>query len=100
MAVRIKKGSSFLVHANLLSVDGVEFWQRPEIPELPASSRDTPHTVEDGDTLERIAKKHFNRDDWDWVIAHKNNLRLLPSELRPGMVLMIPDTATVREKLF
>lgn len=100
MAVRIKKGSSYLVHSKLVVVDDVEFWTRPEIPDLPASSRDIPHTVSDGERLEHISLKYFGRSDWDWVIAHKNNISSLPTGFKPGQTLLIPDSATVREKLF
>jgi hypothetical protein len=81
-------------------VDGVEFWTRPEIPDLPASVQGIPHKLEDGERLEHLSLKYYGREDWDWVIAYKNNLTSLPTGMKPGMILLIPDAATVREKLF
>jgi len=100
MAVKIKRGSSYLVHSKLTIVDDIEFWTRPEIPDLPTSSLDIYHTLQEDERLEHVSLKYYGREDWDWVIAYKNNLMSIPTCLKPGMTLLIPDAATIRDKLF
>jgi len=100
MTVKIKKGSSRLELANLYVVDGVEFWGRPEIPDLPASQDDKIHIVSDGERMDMISNMYYGRDDWDWIIAHRNNLSLLPVELQTGQKIIIPDPSVVRDRIF
>lgn len=100
MGVRIKKGSSRLALANLYKMDDVEFWGRPEIPLMEASQDDKVHTVKEGERLDQISLQYFGRDDWDWIIAHRNNLFLLPCAISAGQRLIIPDPSRVRDRIF
>lgn len=48
------------------------------------------HTVQPGETLDRIANQHFN-DSSKWRLIADANRVLDPMRLRPGTVLTIPD---------
>ena len=100
MSVRIKRGSSRLSHAELVVVDGIEFWSRPSIPVLTPSHSDKQYTVDDGKKINDISYVRYKRDDWWWVIAHRNDLRLLPGDLIAGNRIVITDASQVRRELF
>lgn len=100
MGVRIKKGSSRLSMSSLYKIDGIEFWGRPEVPILGPSNDDKIHIVEDRERIDQISKKYYKRDDWDWIVAYRNNLFLLPCELVPGQKLIIPDPSKIRDGIF
>jgi hypothetical protein len=100
MATRIKRSSSRLVHAKLVVADEAEFWSRPAIPDMPGNQRERTHVVEDGERIEVIAAKYYNRQDWWWIIAHRNNLMVLPSDLYPGKTIVIPDARAIRQRIF
>jgi len=99
MTVRIKKQESRLKHAALVSLDGIEFWSRPKYPDLPVSTADIYHTVEDGQRIDIIARIYYKNEKLWWVIAHANNMFDLPPEIQVGQKIRIPDTRTVRKLL-
>lgn len=96
MSVKIRKNESRLGLAEYAIVDEQEFWSRPEIPELPPDTNDIYHTVTSVERIDTIAKKYFKNEALWWVIAHANNLRLLPMDLKVGQRLRIPDPRRVR----
>lgn len=100
MPVRIKKGSSRLTHAELVVVDGIEFWARPEIPDLPPASTDTYHTIEDAVRIDMLARLKYRRQDWWWLLAHRNDMRVLPSEMTPAQTMVIPAATAIRKEIF
>ena len=99
MTIKIKRGTSRLSHAGLAVVDGVEFWSRPSIPEIPNSRNDSIHEVEASDRIDLLAKKYYKNAELWWVIAHANDLRDLPGDISPGMRLRIPDPFYIRKHL-
>jgi hypothetical protein len=100
MPTRIKKGSSRLSHSKLLVIDGIEFWSRPEIPDLTPSTGDVQHRVISTERLDVIAERYYKQAGRRWVIAHRNNLGLFEEDTRVGTTLVISDPAQVRKELF
>ena len=100
MAVKVRKNESRLNHATLVFLDETEFWSRPVLPEIPESTNDIKHTVQQNERIDNIAKQYFRNGNLWLVIAHVNNLYLLPDALTTGMVLRIPDPALVRKYLY
>jgi nucleoid-associated protein YgaU len=100
MSVRIKRGSSRLIHAELVMIDGIEFWTRPDIPDLTPSTGDKEHRVQVGERLDTIAKKYYKQDGRHWVIAHRNNIKQMEEEVHVGTTLIISDPIQVRKELF
>lgn len=98
MSVRVRKDSR-LKFAKLLVVDGIEFWDRPRIPEIPPAKDDKIYAVEQGDRLDLIARKYLKNEFYDWILAHVNSLRALPNEVYEFREIRIPSMQTVRKKL-
>jgi nucleoid-associated protein YgaU len=99
MTVRIKKQESRLKHATLVSLDGIEFWSRPRYPDLPLSTGDIYHTVEAEQRIDTIARTYYKNEKLWWIIAHANNMFVLPCELEMGARIRIPDPRVVRKLL-
>jgi len=100
MSVKIDVSSSRLRHAELFSLDGIEFWCRPEIPNIPTSVNDIIHYVEESDRIDLLANKYYKNPRLWWVIAHVNNFINLPEDLIAGQRIRIPDPFYVRKYLF
>jgi len=100
MPVVIRKGSSRLVHSDLLVVDGIEFWTRPDLPTIEPDISDEYHVIDESDRSDIISRKKYKRDDWWWVLAHRNNYRLLPDDLVTGHTAVVPRASLVRKSLF
>ena len=99
MSVAIERNTSRLAMSTLRIMDSIEFWERPEIPELPYSESDIIHQVESTDRIDILAKRYYKREKLWWVIAHANNFKELPVELVPGDRIRIPDPYYVRKFL-
>lgn len=100
MPVRIKRGSSRLEHAELVVVDGIEFWTRPDIPDIEPDSTDVYHTTHESERIDIIAGDKYNKQEWWWVLAHRNDYRLLPFSLSAGNRMVVPRASRVRKELF
>lgn len=100
MSVRIKKGSSRLAHAELVVVDGIEFWTRPNVPDITPESSDSYHTTSEVERLDLIADNKYRRDDWWWVLAHRNDYNLVPNDVETGKSMVIPRASLIRKDLF
>ena len=98
MAVTIKK-TSRLNFADLVSLDGFEFWDRPRLPDLPQSRDDEIYTVKQEDRIDLVSRNRYRTDEWDWAICHANDLRLLPNDLYPNRRIRLPAFRTIRDKL-
>lgn len=91
MSVRITPNSR-LQFAELVKVNGVEFWDLPVLPEVTPDRNDTLYQVSNTDgqvRIDGIARKYLDDPrDW-WIIAHLNEMSLLPGDIRNGDVIRI-----------
>jgi hypothetical protein len=62
---------------------------RPRIDTTPRFD-DVFHTVIDGDRVDLIAWRHFDRAELWWVVCDYNDL-FFPLDLEPGTVLRLPS---------
>jgi nucleoid-associated protein YgaU len=98
MSVRIPSGSR-LKYSTLQVADGVEFWDIADYPTIPTSSLDTVYTVTATDRLDTLAYQFYGDPTLGWIIAVANNLDLMPTDLSPGMTLVIPAQQTVQQQI-
>lgn len=90
MSVRVGNFSRLLFN-DLLLVDGFECWNTLDLPEIPIRQGDMQHVVESIDQIDRLAYAYYNNANLWWVIAAANNLEILPTDLKEGMTLRIPE---------
>lgn len=99
MAINISS-SSYLRFSELVSVDGVEFWDLLEIPDIPEQPGDLTHTVTGVDRIDLLAEQYYQDPNLKFVIAVANDLEIFPTELNPGDVLRIPSPRWVLTEFF
>ena len=99
MAIKIKKNQSRLRHAELIAIGDIEFWDRPRIPDIEPSQYDKIHVVSEGERIDSIANAYYGDPLLWWVIAHANAMKSLPTELHPGMQIVIPDVRRLRKNI-
>jgi len=99
MAVQIK-ASSPMQFADLVSVDGVEFWDTVDLPEIPEQADDVSYVVTSIDRIDTLAYTFYGDHRLWWVIAVANDMELLPTALSAGNTIRIPSPRFVKTQLF
>lgn len=99
MAVAVHRGSR-LRFGELVSVDGVEFWDVLDIPEIPSQIDDLIHLVTGVDRIDLLAHKYYQDSRLWWVIAVANDFEDLPTELNVGDEIRVPAPRYVHQVLF
>jgi hypothetical protein len=99
MAVRVQSGSR-LRFGEVVVVQGVEFWDVLDIPEIPAQRDDLVHRVIGQDRLDLLAYRYYKDARLWWVIAVANDLEELPTALNVGEDIRIPSPRYVLQVLF
>lgn len=99
MAVNVPLRSR-LRFTELLTVEGVEFWDMVDFPSVPEQPDDIQYVVTAIDRLDTLAYQFYGASlNW-WIIAVANDMELIEVELNIGMTLRIPSPRYVRENLF
>lgn len=98
MAVEIVARSR-LLFADLLSVDGVEFWDTLVLPPNPPRGDDVIHTVIGSDRIDLLAQRYYQDPVLWWVIAWANDMEILPTDLKVGEDIRIPSPKFVQSLL-
>ena len=91
---------SRLQFADLVSYDGVEFWDLLDLSDVPIQSDDIFHTVIQLDRIDSIATKYYGDPVLWWVIAAANDLELVPTSIYEGQTLRIPAPRYILQELF
>jgi hypothetical protein len=99
MSVTIPKLSR-LQFANLVMVDGRQFWDLPTIPELQAQDDDIQYQWDELDVPELVSNQFYNDTSLFWIIAKRNGLSDWPGTIQTGDVLVIPSARYIFEDFF
>lgn len=99
MATSVVKNSR-LRFADLLSVDGVQFFDVLTLPSIPVQPDDLIHVVQQSDRIDNIAVKYYGDPVLWWVIAAVNDIELPPFGMEVGARLRIPSPVYVTQRLF
>lgn len=98
MAVEIKNNSR-LLFADLVTSDGVEFWDTLVLPDARPRQDDIQHVVSSTDRIDLLAHRYYGDSRLWWVIAWANNLEILPTDMKPNMQLRIPSKDYIENEL-
>ena len=85
---------------NLLTIDGITFWDALDLPTIVSQSDDLKHTVITSDRIDLLANQFYGYPSLWWVIAEANDIELIPTQLNVGQVLTIPSPRYVLQELF
>lgn len=95
MTVKIKQRSR-LQFGNLLSIDGFEFWDLLQLPQIRPQPDDIFYTPKDHERIDLLAYKFYGDPILWWVLAVANDLELLPTDLNSGVTLRVPSLRYVQ----
>lgn len=99
MSVQVRRRSR-LRFADLVNVDGFEFWNMLEPPTLLSQADDLHYQVQVGDRIDLLAFKFYGDPILWWVIALANDMELLPTDLNYGDTLLIPSPRYILQVIF
>lgn len=99
MAVTVQRASR-LRFGELVTIDGVEFWDVLDLPSIPAQRDDLIYKVVGPDRIDLIAYRFYNDARLWWVIAVANGMEEIPTELHVGDDILIPSPRYVSQVLF
>ena len=86
---------SYLNFANVREVDGIEFWELPDIPDI-KSNKDRMLNVETN-RIDILSKKAYNTYSLWWIIAKSNNIFFPPRDL--SGIQRFPNMRAIGEKI-
>jgi len=92
---KVTRKESRLNYAEFMEEDGIGFWTRPELPEVPFDNDDQYYMAKNEDRIDSISRAKLQNDRKWWILAHVNSLNLLPNELNPSLKLRIPFYRTI-----
>jgi nucleoid-associated protein YgaU len=81
-------------------VDGIQFWDLLDLPDIPEQPDDLTYRVRGGDRIDLLANVFYGDPILWWVLASANNIEIVPTELNEGSVLRVPSPRFVQLQLF
>lgn len=94
----VKAATGPLQTALLYRIGEVMFWGPTNPPAIDPAPDDIAHTVTVSDRLDLIAARRLGDPQLGWVIMTRNNLRLAPNDLVPGMTIYLPTRASLKSR--
>jgi hypothetical protein len=99
MAVKVPRFSR-LRFGELVDVDGVQFWDVLDLPEIPEQPDDLLYAIQGFDRIDLLAYRFYRDPRLWWVIAVANGLEDIPTEFNEGSMIRIPSPRYVLQVLF
>ncbi len=90
-----RRTTSRLRFAELATIGGVECWNLPEYPEIGEAPDDMRYVVDRNDRIDRLSNSRYRTPELWWIIALRNDLKLLPNDLYMRQVIYIPSSRRV-----
>jgi len=81
----------FLTTAKLVEVDLVQFWQKTYPPAIAAEDSDRAYAVKIQERPDSIASKMLQSKNLGWTVMERNNMRLWPNDMVPGVEIAVPS---------
>jgi nucleoid-associated protein YgaU len=99
MTVKVKQFSR-LRFGDLVLLDGIEFWDLLDLPEITPQPDDLTHTITGFDRIDLLAHRFYKDSKLWWVIAVANDMEVLPTAFNVGDTIRIPAPRFVTQVLF
>lgn len=92
-----------LLHAQLVQINEVVFWDRTLPPNVDGTDTDESYIIEMGDRHDLLAARKIKSSQWGWIIMERNrneedqqlDMRLWPNDFVPGITVMLPSNDTI-----
>lgn len=97
MGVR-KNPAGPLITSVLHRIDDVFFWSQTRTQPIAPADDDVAYLVKIADRLDLIAARLLGNEQLGWIILERNNLRLVPNDLVPGMTIYVPTRESLRDR--
>src|SRR3990172_1897057 len=97
MGVR-RNPSGPLITSTLYRIGDVIFWGTTVQPTIEARDDDEIYIVRNFDRIDLIAHNRMGDSQLGWVLLARNDLRLVPNDLVPGMKLFIPTRESLSQR--
>lgn len=94
----VKAETGPLRTALLYRIGDVVFFGPTNPPDVPPHPEDIEHTVTTSDRIDLLASRRLGDHQLGWVIMARNNMRLMPNDLVPGMKIYIPTRESLRTR--
>ena len=109
MAVAINP-ASYLLFSNLVNVDGIAFWELPELPELLPQTDDLFITIgqsrygvinnsDEALRIDLLSNRIYGTPQLWWIIALRNNIEVVPSEFKLNDTIVVPSPRYVFQEI-
>lgn len=82
----------------LYRIDDVIFWGPTSPPDVVPAQDDIEHTVAISDRIDLLANRYFGDPQLWWIIQLRNDLRLMPNDLVPGMKVYVPTYESLKSR--
>jgi hypothetical protein len=87
-----------LPYAALYQINDVIWFDKTRPVDIDPEDDDEALVVTNSDRLDLIAFNRLGSAQLGWVILHRNNMRLAPNDLVPGMKIYIPSRASLQRR--
>lgn len=87
-----------LITSTLYQINEAVFWGKTVPPTIEPMDDDEVYIVRNFDRIDLIAHARMGDSQLGWVILERNNLRLVPNDLVPGMQLYLPSRESLSRR--
>lgn len=88
----------FLLHAELIKIEDVFFWDKSRPPEIESLDTDAEYIVKDIDRYDFLSFQKLQSSALGWAIMRRNEMRLWPNDMVPGAAIRIPTRDSLRQR--
>lgn len=87
-----------LRYADLYKINEATFWDKTRPPNIDADPTDEPYKITSEDRIDLLAFRKYGIAEYGWIILLRNNLRLYPNDLIPGITIYIPAISSLKAR--
>lgn len=109
MAVELNS-ASYLLFSQLVNVDGIQFWDLPEFPDIFPQDDDIYVTIGESSfgrinsndeelRIDLLSYRIYKTPHLWWIIARRNNFEVVPNAFKLNQTIVVPSPRYVFEEI-
>ena len=87
-----------LIYSTLHQINEAIWFDKTRPPTIDPQDDDEIYMVTNHDRIDLIAANRLGSEQMGWVILLRNNMRLAPNDLVPGMKIFIPSRDSLQRR--